>query len=227
MTQPGKQYVLRPIAARSVKWRQFRLSTLLIATAVLCAWLACHVNHVHREQVAIASLEQAGVYVTTASSAPQWMPDCLDKTLFQYVIDVNCRGSNGWGRNEFGTTGDPTMPLSRVELFFLMEPANQGDRREGNGRLVTDELMRNLAAFKYCKMVYLANAKISDEGVRHLAGLEHLQVAWLNGTGISDDGLKNLSNMKHLCHLGVDGTKVTDRGATTLQRVLPDCHIAR
>ena len=227
MKQSVLQDVVRPRVTRPVKWRQFRLSTLLMATALLCVWLAFHVNRVHREHLAIAALESAGVYVTTASNAPKWAPAWLDKAWFRYVIAVNCHGSNGWRHNQWETASDPTMPLSRVELYFLDEPASQGDRRNGNGRLVTDELMQNLAAFKYCKMVYLANAKISDDGLRHVAGLEHFQVAWLNGTAISDAGLSHLSTMKHLCHMALSGTKVTDRGATTLQGALPDCYIAR
>lgn len=74
MKQPGLQDLVQPGVARPLKWRQFRLSTLLTLTAQLCAWLAHHVNRVHREHVAIAALESAGVYVTTASNAARTYP---------------------------------------------------------------------------------------------------------------------------------------------------------
>ena len=203
------------------RWsRQFSLSSLLIAITVLCGWLACHVNRVHREERAIRNLEEAGVYVTTASNAPEWVPGWLDRACFRYVIAVNCY----WRHNEFGHLADPAVPLSRTDLYFLMQPY-QGDRHDG--RLVTNDLLADIRAFQFCKVLYLGTSPISDVGVSHLADLHHIQVLLLSGTNVTDAGLARLSKLKYLCHLALHSTRVTDRGVEAFRRALPDCYIAR
>ncbi|HET6882897.1 MAG TPA: hypothetical protein VFI31_22200 [Pirellulales bacterium] len=206
------------------RWLQVRLATILIVIAGLCAWLAYFVNRGHRERMAIVELDRAGVYATTASNAPDWAPAWLDRACFQFVIAVNCSGPNGWRQNDFGHVSDPSAPLSDIELYFLLQ-ADQGDRHDG--RIVTDELMPNIAAFRNCKALYLTNAKISDRGFAHLAALKEIQLLWANGTQITDAGLEHLSNKMHLRHLVFYDTAVTDEVAEKLQRLLPDCHIVR
>ncbi len=86
---------------------------------------------------------------------------------------------------------------------------------------VTDAGLKELAALKELRALDLSNTQVTDAGLKELAGLKSLQALNLGGTEVTDAGVKALAGLKALKWLNLRGTKVTAAGVTALQEELP------
>jgi hypothetical protein len=105
-------------------------------------------------------------------------------------------------------------PVIRVDLGFTK---------------MTDAGLRELAALKRLKVLYLHRTKVTDAGLKELAGFGHLEKLYLGATRVTDAGLKELRGLKRLTMLDLRFTPVTKGGAAELQKALPmlKIHLAR
>ena len=94
---------------------------------------------------------------------------------------------------------------------------------------MTDAGLRELAALKRLKVLYLHRTKVTDAGLKDLAGFGHLEKLYLGATRVTDAGLKELRGLKRLAILDLRFTRVTRGGAAELQKALPmlKIHLAR
>ena len=84
------------------------------------------------------------------------------------------------------------------------------------GPQVTDEALKELAAFKNLTMLILNTTQVTDAGLAELAGLTKLNNLTLNRTKVTDAGFKVLAGLKDLTTLNLLGTRVTNAGLKEL-----------
>ncbi len=80
---------------------------------------------------------------------------------------------------------------------------------------LTDEELRNLAAFPKLKSLDVSGKGITDAGVKYLSALKELETLGLHGAVITDTGMKRLARLRNLKRLDLSGAKFTD--ATLLE----------
>jgi uncharacterized membrane protein len=92
------------------------------------------------------------------------------------------------------------------------------------GLPLTDQMLRDMAAFPNLEKIQLEKTSISDEGLADLKKFPKLETLNLYGTNISDNGLKNLTNTR-LKKINLWNTKVSQQGIRTLESKYPDLEI--
>jgi uncharacterized protein (TIGR03067 family) len=95
----------------------------------------------------------------------------------------------------------------------------------GANLLLKDGDLKDLAALKNLRGLYLFYTHVTDAGLKKLAGLMNLQTLDLSNTRVTDAGLKELAGLKSLRWLNLRGTKVTGASVAALQKVLTACKI--
>jgi Leucine-rich repeat (LRR) protein len=88
---------------------------------------------------------------------------------------------------------------------------------------VTNAGLKELAALKSLQSLDLHGTQVTDAGLKELAALKSLRELDLHGTQVTDAGVKDLTALKSLQLLTVDGTQVTDTGLKELRNGLPNC----
>lgn len=244
-----------PIAMNSIaaylprptrRWFQLRLRTLLIGLTVVCLILGAFVDRAARERRATEWLAERGFRVIVASSAPDWMPEWLDRKFFKHglLVDNTSRSSQKSGRqiSEYGPI-DSQQPISNIELFFLINDSQQAPIPPPFQTELTPALCERLSALRGCRVLSLRQAEIGNDGLwalrrltrleyldlsdctlrdddlRHLTGLKQLRILNLRGTGVTDAGLPHLAALTGLRTLYLDGTAVSDAGIEHLKRL--------
>jgi internalin A len=90
---------------------------------------------------------------------------------------------------------------------------------------VTDAGLKDLAENRLLQVLDISNTQVTDAGLKELAPLKNLEALNLAGTRVTDAGLKDLSALFSLRWLNLNRTAVTADGAAALQRDLPRCKI--
>jgi hypothetical protein len=94
---------------------------------------------------------------------------------------------------------------------------------------MTDSGLKELAALKQLKVLFLHRTRVTNSGLKELAGLAQLEKLYLGATQVTDAGLKELRGLKRLTIVDLRFTRVTRAGAADLQKSLPmvKIHLAR
>lgn len=92
------------------------------------------------------------------------------------------------------------------------------------GLPVTDQMLKNMAAFPNLERIQLEKTSISDEGLAELNKFPKLETVNLYGTNISDIGLKNLE-ISSLKKVNLWNTKVSQQGIRSLMSKYPDLDV--
>lgn len=85
-----------------------------------------------------------------------------------------------------------------------------------SNKMVTDEHLSHLPAFKQLDYLAVVTPTVSDTGLANIAGLTNLDTLFLSESGLSDKGMKAFAGLKKLEHLYLDGTGVTNAGLEQL-----------
>jgi RNA polymerase sigma factor (sigma-70 family) len=89
----------------------------------------------------------------------------------------------------------------------------------GANLALKDAHLKELAALKNLRGLYLFHTQVTDAGLKELAGLTNLQALDLYHTPVTDAGLKELAGLRCLRALNLGDTKVTDAGLRALGRL--------
>jgi hypothetical protein len=202
------------------RWLRFSLRTLLIATALLCAWVALQAHRARQQAAAIASIHALGGTVMfdyqrdnqggydrnvppTISASSAWLRRVLGEDHFRRVavVDLNMSARsirpNGLVDAELAMFRD----LPDVEIAEL-----------SNSPSITDEGLAHLAGLSKLKTLYLYNTGISGRGLRHLSGLQSLEALDVSNSPFTDEGIEPLRQFPRLRWLQLSNTRITDSG---------------
>jgi hypothetical protein len=92
------------------------------------------------------------------------------------------------------------------------------------GLPLTDQMLKDMAAFPNLERIQLEKTSISDEGLAELNKFPKLETVNLYGTNISDNGLKNLGNTS-LKKINLWNTKVSQQGIRSLVSKYPGLEV--
>jgi hypothetical protein len=223
------------------RWAQFSLATMFVVVTVLCVWMAIVVNRAHRQQDAVAAIEELGGEVEfekpnqSRSEAfsrrflRRWMPQ-------DYFDDVHEVWLNGTRVTNDGLRH--LRALTKLRLLLLDSNPEVTDAGlaqvrgltrlqvlQLGGTQVTDSGLGHLRGLSELQELQLDGTRVTDGGLVHLQGATELRILSLDGTQVTDAGLIHLRGLTVLQELWLVGTLVTDEGVAELQKALPNCQI--
>lgn len=232
------------------RWFRFSLRTLLVLMTVLAVWMWMWTDRVHRQEKAVARVEELGGLVSFAYEldaqdnwiknpehpGPAWLREAMGEHYFQRVAIVN-----------FDVGSDPTdadlevyRDLPDVRQISLRKRRSITDAGLVNlaglkqlrvlalqGTLVTGPGLRHIRGCRKLELLALYNTPLTDEGLSHLADLPNLKWLMLSDTDVTDKGLSYLTQLKSLQKLELRGTHVTREGIMQIEKALPKCKILR
>jgi len=226
---------------------RYGLATLLLAVftvAVVCSWLATHMEQARRQRRAFAVLRTyPGImrydyqmqFNAKTPPVPQWLVEKLGQDFFADVRHV-CLGRRGGDRlsdDEFAAVA--AMP--RLEFLAVggaavtdrgLESASELRELQHlslSGTEISDAGLVHLRGLPKLERLYLVRTGVTGAGLAHLATLVNLTHLYLNETAVTDAGLAHLSELTHLERLSLEGTAVTPAGVDGLHGALPKCEI--
>ena len=183
------------------RWFQFKLRTLLLATAASGLAMAV-AHHAHLQRRAVTALLQSnpGAKVYYA-----YQLDARGETIAQPAPPAT-----EWLRNRLGI--DYFSPVAAIEMDY----ATDAD-------LACLERLTNLR-----RLTLERSIDLTDQGLRHVGKLSHLRVlALLGAERVTDEGLRSLENLARLENLTLEvrEDRVTREAIERLRRALPKCRV--
>ena len=163
----------------------------------------------HFVRIVIGTVMMAAVY----GAMLVWMPYQRELRIARKIEAVGGRVS--WGY--FGPTWFPRS-IQNTPLFF-----DRIDSVGLPGKVVTSDLISNIATLTNLRSLGLNNTQVTDEGLKHLNGMVNLQNLLLEQTQATDAGLEHLKGLTSLKLLNLKGTKTTPSGRAMLRK--PSCII--
>jgi len=185
---------LRHLTPRIYKWLQFRITSLLLLTAAIAAWLAFVFIPAQRAERAVESLKRSGAEV-----------------LFDYQRDDQPRG-NGFSYSHQVKPPGPAA-LRRIAGYGLFQDADW--IRLDSATLSADDLAP-LAHLPSLLRITLTNCSIGDAHLVHFAGLHHLDHLDLRCNSITDAGLVHLGGLQKLETLSLPQNQIRGDGLMRL-----------
>jgi hypothetical protein len=204
-------------------WRrlfQFRLQTLFVLCAALCAALALWILPARRERSAAAALEARGVSV--------YYPDELYSDGRPWpVAPKPPRWHQRWTGCDL--LGSPRVILfddhSTDEDFAHLRGLSHVHRVNAGYSGVTDDGLKHIAQLRHLQSLNLSGTAVTDRGLVELAPLAELQLLNLDRTKVTATGVRRLSVLKKLKYLSLRDIEWTRADIAELERALPECNI--
>ncbi|MEX0714765.1 MAG: leucine-rich repeat domain-containing protein [Pirellulales bacterium] len=200
---------------RRWRWRQYRLSTLLVVVTLISAILALVVLPAERQRRAVAAIREAGGYywydfqpddnTPGEPPGPDWLCHILGMDYFADVVLVDA-----------GSMTDSTC--SHLSALTSLQVLGLRDTQ------VTDAGLAHLAGLTSLQRLSLGT-KVTDAGLAHLARLTSLESLYLSNTQVTDAGLAHLFGLTSLQTLYLEDTRVTHEGCEKLRQALPNCYV--
>lgn len=205
------------------RWYQFRLRTLLIATALIAIVLAWYTSGPQRQRRAVAAIRSFDGYVQFDYRRNQYVPrpllDWVGEEYFAEVTGV----SYEWNRVDDSAL-EPLEDLRSLQNLVLsespltdvglarLERLSSLQTLNLRGTPISDASLEHLQHLKNLQELYLSETKITDAGLVHLAAMPQLRGLYLRGTLITDAGVQQLGRLSQLRTLDLSDTKITDAG---------------
>jgi hypothetical protein len=195
---------------------RFRLSTFLIAIALIAAWLAFYYSPQKRAERATQALRDSGVkvhfdYQRTSERGysskreppgPTYLRAAVGEGFFQNTEWINLRDKR--------LTTTDLLPLAQLPgLRMLTLPKCD----------LGDEHLRAMRGLRQLKVLDLADNQITDAGLEHLAEMVDLNTIQLCNNPIQGPGLANLRKCSKLKMLVLMDTSLTDEGAAEIGKL--------
>jgi len=196
------------------RWLSYSLRALFAVVTVVCVWMAFVTNRAHRQERAVARIDELGGHVLFDYEideldqlinngkpwAPAWARSVLGEEYFRRVRTVVLRGCS--------PTPDDLDLLSDVpgvsRLLLREDPS------------VTDDSLRHLAGAKNLRILDLISTSVEGPGLQHIAPLHRLEELWIGRTPLTDEGMRYIAQMRGLKLLYLSDTNVTDAGLANL-----------
>lgn len=241
-----------PSTARTRRWWQFSLRTMLAATLILSVWLGVKANHAHRQRRAVEVIRDLGgtvvydyqlVYrtmtlegspeaVTTVNTERQpkqtWLRQVLGDDWFDEVHYVTVRGEVMIAGARFARELPRGLESRGPALLEQVASLANLRRLVATDQLATDEALVHLRQLPRLKYLDLSFNQISDKGLAHLAGLTQLEGLDLSYLPVTDKGLVHLRRLTSLRFLNLTGTEISNAGLGHLRGLtsLTELHLS-
>jgi Leucine-rich repeat (LRR) protein len=199
-----------------VRYLRFRLSTFLIAIALIAAWPAFYYSPQKRAERATKSLRDSGLKVhfdyqrssergysyKKEPPGPTYLRAVVGEGFFQNAEWIQVRGKR--------LTTSELLPLAELPgLRMLTLPKCE----------IGDEHLRTMRGLRQLKVLDLADNQITDAGLEHLAEMVDLNTIQLCNNPIQGPGLANLRKFSKLKMLVLMDTPLTDEGAAEIGKL--------
>ena len=217
----------------SLRWFQFRITTLLVLTAIIAIWLGVQANRARDERRGAAAVRDAGGTVRfdyqysddgslTADATPpgaKVIRKAVGDEYFTRVVEANANTQRFTNSDLAQLEGLKELRSLRVfetditdEGIRSLEQLERLEVVDLRNNHVTDAGLAILGKATKLKKLLLDGTKVTDEGLAHLKELHNLEVLFLSYTSVGDSGLEHLSGLARLKELHLSGTKITDEG---------------
>ncbi len=233
-----------------LRWYQFSLRTLLIATlvtGVFFGWLGTRLQRARKNREAEAEVFRIRDEIAKAQAEsdlryPECSPSWLERLIGDPVVvprvhsvrtpvgreidDTfleHLKGLTDLKELDLGTSHISDAGLVHLKGLTKLESLSLSDT------LISDTGLEHIKGLTDLEELDLRYTKYVDAELVHLKRLTRLKELDLSGTQITDAGLihlKELTNLKSL-GLGLGRTQVTDEGMEKLRQALPHCRIER
>ena len=210
---------------------QFGLKSLLAAMLVVCLVLGWYVEHVRRQQWAVAALREAGAYLEYHD------PDGQSEDMETLALDGSIKKRRTLAECVEWLTPDRLRTALGVDFFRRVESVDVYDDsdharalpylRELRGlRRLTLECAQDEDLAEIGTLGALAaldldrDSAITDAGLVHLAQLRGLECLKVCGQPISDAGLQHLAKLTRLKALDLSKVSIGDAGLRQVATLL-------
>lgn len=217
-------------------WR-FSLRTALIATTLLCVWLAWYLPAVRRQKQAVETIRASGGWVAYdyawegddwVKGGRSWVPERLRKAFgedaFHSVeaVNVSALFHSAYDGNRSYTGPDPeaTVPGG---LWQAIENLPSTKWLCLNARTITDDELRHLRSLHRLRHLNMEAVPIQGSGLEHLVGLRSLKHLNLSRIHLKDEHAHWLAAMKQVRQLGLNESTLSPTVAADLQQKMPLC----
>ena len=209
-------------------WLRFRLTTILIATALIAIVLAVlvpvnrHASLQHRKFLDLAgtpgvydvcyenehAINHRQLFSSLPPSRPKWLVNLLGDG---YFYDIS----------QFGleTSKDPNpllvdaCDIGKLRLIKIVNCE------------ITPDSVETISQMKDLVWLNLAFSKIDDERFEQLAGMTQLKIIDLRGTNVSQNSIDVFSKFSSLEYLYLNQDRFDKSSLKSLQEAVPNCNI--
>ncbi len=194
-----------------MRWRNFSISTLLLATAgfallaLLMSWIISNARQ-SRERSANASLVHDVIESVGGGGKSFVMVHGGPRVYVEYGFNLH-------------SVTDQTIPELRRLNHLRVEHLNLEDRP------ITDVGLNAIAEYKHLRTLDISGTDISDSSMAVIRKLVSLNKLDVSNTNISDAKLQGLQELESLTSLHIGNTRVTENGISELRSNCPSLMI--
>ncbi|MEZ6090683.1 MAG: hypothetical protein R3C05_22225 [Pirellulaceae bacterium] len=192
---------------RPRRYLQTRITTILIATALVAVGLATYratILNLYRQQESAARLTGLGAAVITEPTELKWL---LERFNLPTAKIVEVKLQDEWlSRESMDVAITQLVPLKDLERLYLASSP------------VKDEHLTFLSKCSRLRRLSLSRTSISDKGMRYLARLVDLESLDIDQTLVTDAGVECLSELTSLMFLDLP-IGVSDNGISKLRKL--------
>ena len=230
------------------RWPRFSLRTMLLAVALLGAWLAVMANRANRQRKAVEAVNSAGgeaYYDYQANEdgfraegngrppGPAWLRNLVGIDYLATAVGVTIDTDIADDRFRAAMDGLPQLKCAvlagsgatNATLAHIADMPHLVSLSVFNSS-ITDSGWENLDHASHLAQLTLQGSNVDDATLSHVNGLTDIRELRLLGSEITDAGLKHLESLRQLKMLVLGRNEsLTSGGKRELQRALPQLYI--
>lgn len=222
------------------RYLRFRLSTFLIAIALIAAWLAFYYSPQKRAERATKSLRDSGMTVNfdyqrnsergysykKEPPGPTYLRAAVGEGFFQNAEWIHVHGKRLTTTDLFPLAELPglrSLSLPNCEIgdehLRAMRGLRQLESLDLKDNQITDAGLENLAGMVNLKTISLSNNQIQGSGLANLSKESNLKILILMHNPLTDEGAAEIGKLESLEMLNVSSTQITDAGIKHFEKL--------